>query len=295
MSAPAYTLAIETSNPSAGPRGRVTVASGDDVLAGPGVALGRLQAGTPPGSIELVGEEPLSEADGGPQTRSSGLGVPSDDLMSAIDRLCRRVGVGPRALKRVAVSVGPGGYTGLRTAIAAAKMIAEGAGAETIPVPSAAVAAWCIEIGSAPAIVCLASKAETTHATLLPPAIDPWWEKTGRDALRTLLDAPALARLEESLSRGRSGISASCPIGVIAADQVEALRPLILIADRFLPDPVRAAAGRIGAAVVEPIFAASSVLAISARTPPVDPLTLAAIYPREPAAVTQWSRRVKGR
>jgi tRNA N6-adenosine threonylcarbamoyltransferase len=284
VSTPPYTLAIETSNPTAGPRGAVTVIEGRSVLAGPGVALGRL----PPqsshsGVLELVDEEPLRENEGG-----------SDDLVGAIDRLCRRAGVRPRDIARVAVSIGPGGYTALRTAIAAAKMIAEATGAETIPVASAGVAAWCVSAGP-PALVCLASKAETTHATLLPAGTrsGTWWETTGRGAVGPLLESGAAARLEEVLARGQEWIAASCPIGVIGAEQVEAIRPGILIADRFLPESIRAVGARIGARIVEPIFAASSVLAISARTPPVDVLRLAPVYPREPDAVTQWRRKNK--
>ncbi len=286
MGAPEYTLAIETSNPSAGPRGRYAHGEDHTILAGPGVALGRPHS--TPGlrdHLEVVDAEALNDLESG-----------SDDLMAAVDRLCRRAAVSPVEIGRVAVSVGPGGYTALRTAIAAAKMIAEATGARTVAVPSASVAAWCIAI-TPPALVCLASKGETTHATLLPAAArsGPWWEGTGRAAVGGLVGAEAVALLDELISGGRQWIAASCPIGVIGAAAVEAIRPARLIADGFLPEPIRAAARRIGAEVVEPIFAASSVLAISAHTPPVDPLTLAPTYPREPDAVTQWRRRVKGR
>ncbi len=284
MSTPRYTLAIETSNPTAGPCGVTAATEGRSVLAGPGVALGRpRQQSSPGGLLELVDEEPLHQGEGG-----------SDDLVGAIDRLCRRTGVGPRDIARVAVSVGPGGYTGLRTAIAAAKMIAEATGAETIPVASAGVAAWCVSIRP-PALVCLASKAETTHATLLPAGTrsGAWWGTTGRAAVSPLLEPGAAARLEQALVQGHEGIAASCPIGVIGAEQVEAVRPAMLIADRFLPESIRAAGARIGARIVEPIFAASSVLAIAAHTPPVDALNLAPVYPREPDAVTQWRRKNK--
>jgi hypothetical protein len=82
-------------------------------------------------------------------------------------------------------------------------------------------------------------------------------------------------------------------MGVIGAEQVEAIRPAMLIADRFLPESIRAAGARIGARIVEPIFAASSVLTISARASPVEALSLAPVYPREPDAVTQWRRKNK--
>ena len=46
-------------------------------------------------------------------------GVPAgDDLVAAIDRLFARTGVAPRGIRAIGVSVGPGGFTGLRTAVA---------------------------------------------------------------------------------------------------------------------------------------------------------------------------------
>jgi hypothetical protein len=79
-------------------------------------------------------------------------------------------------------------------------------------------------------------------------------------------------------------------LGLVDAEAVRTLRPAALIADRFLPDTLRAAATQISATIVEPIFAASSLLALAGHTPPVDPLALAPLYARQPEAVTQWQR-----
>lgn len=277
-----YTLAIETSNPTAGPSGRVATAAGE-VLAGAGVALGRASSG-PGGRADVVDEEPLV---------ASGAGV--DDLVSAIDRLCRRRGVTPREIGCVAVSIGPGGYTGLRSAVAAAKMIAEATGARVVDVPSAEVAARCIDPALAPALVCLASKADTAHATLLPAVrTGPWWERA-EPALRSILGPGGGGAVEELCRDTRDWIAAALPIGIIGADQVGSLCPRALIADRYLPEAIRAASARVGAVIVEPIFAASSVLALAAGRDAVDPLRLAPIYPREPDAVTQWRQKVQRR
>ncbi|WPD19317.1 tRNA (adenosine(37)-N6)-threonylcarbamoyltransferase complex dimerization subunit type 1 TsaB [Thermaerobacter composti] len=45
-------------------------------------------------------------------------------LMPAIDRLCRRAGIGPRRLDGIAVALGPGSFTGLRIGLATAKGLA---------------------------------------------------------------------------------------------------------------------------------------------------------------------------
>lgn len=241
-----HILAIEISNPSSGPRGVITPQNaGPPTPAGPGVALGRLQAG---GGVEPLGIELLHEG-----SRHD------DDLMPAIDRLCRAHAVRPRDLSAIAVSIGPGGYTSLRIAVATAKMIAEATGASVIPVPSAAVAAWLIPLAP-PTLICLASKGDSAHATLATSA-------------RTA-DLPS-----------------SKPLGLTSADDLTRLRPALVVADTFLPDPMRAAAQSMGATITEPIFSARSVLEIAANLPPIDPLALAPIYSRQAEAVTQWQKR----
>ena len=231
-------LGIETSNPTAGPRGEVAGA-----LLGPGVALM-----TPGGSI--VAAEPLRE------------GSRHDDaLMPAIAWLCGRAGVSARDLARVAVSAGPGGYTGLRIAVTTAKMIAEATGCEVVAVPSAHVAAWRLPVDLAPAIVCLASKKGAAHGTLLADAA---W------------------------------IAGAAPLGLVDADAIRQLSPRTVIADRYLPEAMRAAAQEVGAQVVEPEFAAESVCRIGRDPAPEDPATLTPIYAREADAVTQWRARKSG-
>jgi tRNA threonylcarbamoyladenosine biosynthesis protein TsaB len=69
-------------------------------------------------------------------------------LLPMIDRVVRAAGLTPRRLDHVAVSVGPGGFTGVRVGLAAAQGIARGAGARLVGVTSfAAVAARLAEAG----------------------------------------------------------------------------------------------------------------------------------------------------
>ncbi|MCA9297968.1 MAG: tRNA (adenosine(37)-N6)-threonylcarbamoyltransferase complex dimerization subunit type 1 TsaB [Phycisphaerales bacterium] len=118
-------LAIETSNPSS--------------------------AGATPGVALLDGDtctvEPLRAG-----------GRHDDDLMPAIDRLR------PGAFDRIAVSVGPGGFTGIRVACTVANMIAEVTGCGRVAVPTALVVAQGDDrrVG-----VALASKRETSHVTVI--------------------------------------------------------------------------------------------------------------------------------
>src|SRR6185503_7170285 len=87
-----------------------------------------------------------------------------DDLLPAIDRLMRRASASPRDLAAVGVSIGPGGFTGLRIAISTAKMFAEALGAQLVAVPSALVAAEG-HSGKSPFLVGLASKGESCWMT----------------------------------------------------------------------------------------------------------------------------------
>jgi tRNA threonylcarbamoyladenosine biosynthesis protein TsaB len=58
----------------------------------------------------------------------------AEALLPMVDRVMRRAALAPDALKVVATAVGPGGFTGIRTALAAAHGIALGAGAALVGV-----------------------------------------------------------------------------------------------------------------------------------------------------------------
>jgi tRNA threonylcarbamoyladenosine biosynthesis protein TsaB len=212
------TLAIETSNPSSGGHA--------------GVAIGGRKA---------IRVEPIAPT-----------GRHDDDLLPAIDRLTARLGVAPGDLKRVAVSVGPGGFTGLRVAVAAAKMICEVTGARAVAVPSALVVARRVP-ARGPFAVALASKGETTFLTV--------FDETGRP------------RTDGSLAR---------------AAELDGLDVGLLIADRFLPESFREACERLGIRIESPEFDAGGCLEAAAGLPDSDASTLVPLYPREPEAVTKW-------
>ncbi len=58
------------------------------------------------------------------------------DLLVAIKGACERAGWQPRAIDAVAVSIGPGSFTGLRIAVTLAKFVAWDTGAAIVAVPS---------------------------------------------------------------------------------------------------------------------------------------------------------------
>lgn len=238
------TLGIETSNPSA--------REGPDAGWRPEVALARLVEGR----AEVVDREGLDQSS-----------PHDDDLMPAISRLCERSGVRPREIRRIALSVGPGGFTAVRIATAAAKMIAEVTGAACIPVPSAWVAA-CHAMRAGPfdggLAVALAAKGPTAHVTLFD---------TGE--LPTPAGAGRLMTREDLCELPRRGVRT-------------------LLCDRFLAGII-GEDGRIPGVLVWPSgFDAISCIEMSSLAAPVDPAALVPLYPREPEAVTKW-RELKAR
>lgn len=222
-------LAIEISNPSAW-----TPASS----AFPGVAVGRVSGGT----ITFIASESIDPA------KSH-----DDGLLPAIDRLFAQQSLSARDISRIAVSIGPGGFTATRIAVTAAKLIAEAIGAECVGVPSSAVAVAAAEIQNAQTLVLLSAKGETFHTSRYSPA-------------RQLISEPEIT---SSLDVNLANVS-------------------LILADRFAPDSLRARAATMGIPVREPAFDPRILLSIQHAFPATSPLDLAPIYPREPEAVTKW-------
>jgi tRNA threonylcarbamoyladenosine biosynthesis protein TsaB len=188
-----------------------------------------------------------------------------DELMSAVERLFAGADLPPSALEAVGVSVGPGGFTGLRIAVATAKMLALALGCRVIAVESALVVAESLapdEVATGPVLVALAAKRGTFWATRLVRDADGW---SG--------DAGALADAE-----------------TVALDGLAALA-----GDEHLPDVVRERCAAAGVPVVTPRFEPRACLAVAERMDEagrtVDPHRLLPIYPRPPEAVRLHDRR----
>jgi tRNA threonylcarbamoyladenosine biosynthesis protein TsaB len=189
-----------------------------------------------------------------------------DDLVPAIDRVTRRHGLGARGLDAVGLSIGPGGFTGLRIAVSVAKMLAESVGAMLVAVPSALVAAHAAVGGCAEGeliLVALAVKGDDFWRTRLRFGDDGW----------TTVERPGLVRS-----------------GEVDLDGVRCV-----VADEHLPEAAREACDRRSIPIVEPRFDPGVLVPLVRRAldrgETVDPLALAPLYPREPEAVTLWNRR----
>ncbi|MBL8744789.1 MAG: tRNA (adenosine(37)-N6)-threonylcarbamoyltransferase complex dimerization subunit type 1 TsaB [Phycisphaerae bacterium] len=239
------TLAIEASNP--GPH---SPAMGPQ-LPRVSVCLGRPRPGS---AAEVLGFESV------PTDRRD-----DEGLIPAVDRLVRGAGKGPRDLRRVAVSIGPGGFTGLRLAVAFAKMVCEVTGAECVAVPTAHALIRRVDA---------ALRAERPGMILLAWKRDDVWAE----------------RFDAGDSIHPASPGALTPIRALQPRPNE-----IIVCDAELEATMRTL-GLVppGAAMVRPRFDASAVLEASDCITPIDPIALSPLYPREPEAATKW-RELKKR
>ncbi len=90
-----------------------------------------IESATPRGSVALVSSGAVLHEIGLPE----GL-QPSASYLSAVDRLLAHAGASPERIGQVAVSAGPGSFTGLRVGMAAAKGFCFGWGVPIVPVPT---------------------------------------------------------------------------------------------------------------------------------------------------------------
>lgn len=213
-----------------------------------GVALGHVGVD---GSIDLLGDEPILAA----QSRG-------DHLAPAIARLFERAQIEATSLDRVAVSIGPGGFTGLRISVMTAKLIAEVAGAKCAAVPTADVVRRRVPASLAdiePIVVCLAWKRE-----------DAWCAEYEAGSMVPRLD-PGLLTIEEVRARVLGGL--------LVADEPVVERVNV---DRSPAQQARS---------FEPIFDPVALLEVSVGRACIDPVDLAPLYPRPPEAVRKWAER----
>lgn len=193
----------------------------------------------------------------------SGGGQDSDPLVPTIDRVVRAAGCAPRDIGAIGVSVGPGGFTGLRISVTVAKCLSESLGVPVVAVPSALVAAAAAE-GQGDWVVALASKRETA-----------WITRVRREDGRPVIEG--------------------APNVVHASDFRTGPHDRTLLADEFAPAEMIARARDAGLAVESPRFDAIPCWRLAAdlfrRGVTVNPLELAPLYPREPEAVTLWRQR----
>ena len=128
-------------------------------MKGPSVAVA-LEASGPPGSAAASAGEASAEISLG-TSAAHGRG-----LLPALRECLSRVGARPGEIGLVVVGTGPGSYTGLRVAIAAAKAIAFARGCPIVSLPSAEAIAAQAPPGEARVAVAIDAKRGEVFASL---------------------------------------------------------------------------------------------------------------------------------
>jgi tRNA threonylcarbamoyladenosine biosynthesis protein TsaB len=198
-------------------------------------------------------------------------GREEDLLLPSIDALLHKAGLTPDELGGIGVSIGPGGFTGLRIAVATAKGIAEVTGCLLHAVPSALVAAEAIKDDLAPGdrvVVASAAKLDTCWLTSLERLADGWKELPG------------------------IGIHTIVPPG---PDVLAMCDGALVLADEHVPAEFHERITKVARARQEPLLDAVACLRVTCdmarRGVCTDPLELVPLYPREPEAVRSWRLR----
>lgn len=162
-------------------------------------------------------------------------------LLPAIDGMLRDAGLGPDAVEGVAVSVGPGSFTGLRIGIATAQAWARGRGLPACGVSTLEAMAAAVPAGDAVAPILDARRGEVTAALFVRRG-DEWVravEDTTGPAEQIVARFRACGVLSDALLVTGSGLAAHGPVFV------ESL-PGVRLADRTLWAPRAAIVAALG-------------------------------------------------
>jgi len=193
-----------------------------------------------------------------------------DWLWPSIDEACGRAGLAPAALTWIAVDVGPGGFSGLRTTIAAAQSIATVHGLPCIAVPSALAAASSTWPAAAP------DAPELAHAVLAVKGSTAWIATLARDQRGWLQREASVIEWGSWVPHAGSILlaDAHCPAAIVQVCQAHAVP------------------------VVEPTWTGAGVMMAARRLwddgQRIAPSALSPEYAREPEAVTLWRQRHGG-
>ncbi|MBV8777283.1 MAG: tRNA (adenosine(37)-N6)-threonylcarbamoyltransferase complex dimerization subunit type 1 TsaB [Alphaproteobacteria bacterium] len=158
----------------------------------------------------------------------------AEALLPMIERVTLAAGAAPTEIRVVAVTVGPGGFTGIRAGLAAAQGIALAAGARLVGITSFAAVAALVEGDDRPLLIALDGRREELFVQLFDAGDNPYGEpaavpprelggfvggRIGAVPLRLAGDAAAAAAAALAAHGGVVALSGVVPdaAGVLAA------------------------------------------------------------------------------
>ena len=186
-----------------------------------------------------------------------------DEVFPSIEMMSTSLGITPIELELVVVSIGPGGFTGLRTSVAIAKMVALASEAKIVSVESAIVTVQQANLGAGPFLVVSSVKGDGCRVSMIQKN-DCKWKCVSQNV--------SVASLGHKLA----GIKA-------------------VFANEFLPKQASMQCKEHQMEIHPCNPDATSLLQIGLTAYNsgefVDPDQLLPIYPREPEAVRLWNKR----
>jgi tRNA threonylcarbamoyladenosine biosynthesis protein TsaB len=185
------------------------------------------------------------------------------DLVAAVRDACVRAGWRPTDVEAVALGIGPGSFTGLRTAVVFAKMMARETGARIVAVPTLRAMAENAPAEATRVAAVLDAKRGGLFASIFERAGSGWRETFGPALIEPEVLASRLARPALVLGRGIEKGRAALAGFDLAAEG--------------LWDPRAGVVARLGAAAAE-------------RGEWADAMTLEPIYIRPPEAQELWEQ-----
>jgi len=183
-----------------------------------------------------------------------------DTVMPAVEEVVVKAGGTSTSVRTVIIGVGPGGFTGLRIAVATAKMISLTTGAVVVPVETALGVVQSDKNAVDTSIVVSCVKSNNCWLSVVEKK--PTWNCAGH-----LVSIDGVAEYLE--------------------------RDCVLYGDSFLPEQIREICKQRDLEVRSALSSATSImevgLALRATGFAVDPSDLLPLYPREPEAVRKWN------
>jgi tRNA A37 threonylcarbamoyladenosine modification protein TsaB len=180
--------------------------------------------------------------------------------MPSLVEIAKEISVEPREIELIVVSIGPGGFTGLRTAVSIAKMMSLSTGATIVPVETAEVI--------------VSSSAQTDGLFIVVSGVkdDTFWLS------KVYCDNNEL-KCESQLSSTD-----------LFADQLDGV--VGVFADIYFPKPVNELCNDYNVPIHQSCCDAVSLLKLGLKYHcegiNIDPKMLLPLYPREPEAVRLW-------
>jgi tRNA threonylcarbamoyladenosine biosynthesis protein TsaB len=137
------------------------------------IALG-IETSGPVGSVALCNEEQALAAFTFPEGARH-----ARDIMPAVERIFREAGLEAQDVGAVAVSEGPGSFTGLRIGVACAKTLAYALGWRAVGVPSLEVLAQNVAPEAGVCCPTRDARRERVYGTVFEWRAEGWWGTTG--------------------------------------------------------------------------------------------------------------------